>query len=543
MLKFAVVIWTWLSLASALDVLQMSIGRKSLETKHALVGSASVFSLAKHFQSHMVLQQAPQQASIYGFAPVSNIGDLVTAMVTYGGSVMNSSGTVTEGSDTAVWTVTFGPIKTNESTTVKVSLQNVSLVLEDVLFGDVWICSGQSNMQFMVQQMFGGEEEIANAHKYPNVRFMNVVRQSSSKPLNDLIGIDQSWASPLNTSIAHFSAVCWLYGKALSEELGYPIGLVGTNYGGTPVEAWSSPQALQKCGVPKVETRNYGEEVNKLLINGPQNNSELWNSMIYPMLGMTIYGAIWYQGEGDAQDPVMLNRYNCTFPAMIDDWRLSFNKASSGQSDILFPFGFVQLSTSGPNNEDATYVDIRWHQTADFGTVPNKRLQRVFMAVALDLPDFDAPSGPVHTRHKKQVGNRLFLSGLGVAYNRPVLFQGPFPVSGTLSSNNSLVLDYGDTWTLDIRNTEGFELLCTAALPYKTTWWVPTSILRYSKTRLELLTSVCGQGQLVRGLRYAWRTTPCSLETCAVYSLVNQLPAPPFTALADYLDGQPVFHF
>lgn len=523
------------------------IHRKSLEAINDKPdgGRDFRFSFAKHFQSQMVLQQAPKQANLNGFASVTDIGKTVVINVSLESKVYQYTDVVQPGpgSHYGVWQVQLDPFKTNESATIMATCGgNESLVLEDVLFGDVWLCSGQSNMQFMVQQIFGGQTEIANAYKFPNIRFMNVLRQSSTVPLFDLIGIDQPWASPLNTSIASFSAVCWLFGKFLHASLGYPIGLVGTNYGGTPIEAWSSPKALKQCGVNATEKKIYDETLNKIYIGGPDDNSQLWNSMVYPMLSMTIYGVIWYQGESDSVDPVLMNRYNCTFPVMIDDWRSAFNLASHGQTDNLFPFGFVQLSTSSPNEPNDGYVDIRWHQTADYGVVPNKRLRQVFMAVAMDLPDFDSPSGPVHTRHKLEVGYRLSLSGLAVAYNYNLLYQGPFPFKALVVNDTTLIVDYGDMWTLDVRSTEGFELLCTSALPSKTTWWLPTSISGFSSTTVSLWTTVCGHGQQVRGLRYSWKTTPCALLTCGVYSVVKALPAPPFIALADQTRGKSVFN-
>merc|ERR550532_2299438 len=118
----------------------------------------------------------------------------------------------------------------------------------------------------------------------------------------------------------------------------------------------------------------------------PHGHSVLWNAMIHPLLNMTIYGTLWYQGEQNANEGY--NVYNCTFPEMIRDWRDKFHQGTRQETDPKFPFGFVQI---GPMTNDTSkvtkYCDIRWHQTADQGFAPNLLEENTFMAVALDLTD------------------------------------------------------------------------------------------------------------------------------------------------------------
>lgn len=132
----------------------------------------------------------------------------------------------------------------------------------------------------------------------------------------------------------YFSAVCWFYGRNIYNKTKIPIGLVSSNWGGTPDEAWSSPDALKECTT--------SDKVKQRVCAGPNPHdpSVLWNAMINPLLNMSIYGAIWYQGEANAGNPT---KYNCSFPAMINDWRKKWNEATNGDTDILFPFGFVQV--------------------------------------------------------------------------------------------------------------------------------------------------------------------------------------------------------
>ncbi|CAG5130233.1 unnamed protein product, partial [Candidula unifasciata] len=484
------------------------------------------FAFAKHFQNNMVLQKAPARANIYGFS--SAIGQKVIAQMRTPSRQYYYSTTVQQGQspDIGVWSFSLDPIDANVTVSISVQSELGGLTIGNVIFGDVWLCSGQSNMEFTVIQMLQAKQEIAEAKNYPNVRLVTVAEEQSPTPLYDLISIQEDWTSPSSASVGgpaweYFSAVCWLFGKNIHKELGYPIGLVATDWGGTPVEAWSSPEALAECGVTSTDNTARAK------LTGPQTNTVLWNAMVNPLLGMTIYGAIWYQGENDASG-AMMNRYNCTFPTMIKDWRKNFNKFSNGQTSASFPFGFVQLA---PNRNDQSisvgFSDIRFHQTADWGYVPNRDMPNVFMAVAMDLPDFSSSYGSIHPRDKTDVGFRLTLSGLAVAYGKQEVFQGPFPVKGDVVSDN-LILDYGDSANLQIKDTEGFEILCVKGVAEE---WIPTSIIAHNTTAVTLFSNVCNPGQQLRGLRYAWRESPCAFKKCAVYETINDLPAPPFVAI------------
>lgn len=136
----------------------------------------------------------------------------------------------------------------------------------------------------------------------------------------------------------YFSAVCWFYGKNIYDKYKVPLGLLSSNWGGTPVEAWSSPEALEKCKSTQTDDRSVDVNAGP----NPHEPSVLWNAMMYPLLNMSIYGAIWYQGEANSGDPA---KYNCTFPAMISDWRSKWNEATGGSTDMTFPFGFVQVNS------------------------------------------------------------------------------------------------------------------------------------------------------------------------------------------------------
>jgi sialate O-acetylesterase len=205
----------------------------------------------------MVLQRAPQKAVVWGFGDAQKLTTLTINDKIYTTISETKSGNE---SGESIWSVTLDPVSSEGPFDIHVSqpLANgtlVTITLHDVLFGDVWICSGQSNMQFTVDMMFNGSEEIANAGNFPKIRLFTASLISSLSPIEELLGINLNWsvASPQTVggpSWNYMSAVCWLYGRMVHQALGgRPMGLIATSWGGTPIEVWMPPQALQECNV------------------------------------------------------------------------------------------------------------------------------------------------------------------------------------------------------------------------------------------------------------------------------------------------------
>uniref|UniRef100_A0A8C9U036 Sialic acid acetylesterase n=1 Tax=Scleropages formosus TaxID=113540 RepID=A0A8C9U036_SCLFO len=479
-------------------------------------------SFASYYGDHMVLQQAPEQAVLWGYGT----GDSVLILTLTGElKSQNKAAYVKNG----IWRVTLDPVEAGGPYNVTVAQEgnfSAQVTLTDVLFGDVWLCGGQSNMAFTVSQLINATEELAMAARFPHVRIFMAALVQSNTELSDLSGAEVLWSVPTpdllgGRPFTHFSAVCWLFGRYLQQNLSYPVGLVESCWGGTPVEAWSSRRALQKCGlndsIPTSASNNY-------LSSADWENSVLWNAMIHPLLNMTIKGAIWYQGEENTN--YNLHLYNCTFPAMIDDWRMSFHEGSGGQTAMDFPFGFVQISTYQKNSESEAYPDLRWHQTADYGFAPNPRMKKTFMAVAMDLPDENSPSGSIHPRYKHDVALRLTLGARAMAYGeKNVSFQGPFPAKIWLDQD-LINITYNQPVSVSL-SQDIFEI-CYAkkqefcGSPFA--WAYAPIVYREEKS---ILLSV-NWTDMVAAVRYAWRDWPCGLKTCPVYSADHVLPAPPF---------------
>ncbi|XP_076077111.1 sialate O-acetylesterase-like [Mytilus galloprovincialis] len=488
--------------------------------------SVGNFTFASYYGDHMVLQRGPKQAIIWGYGPSPGSDVTVSLSGETPISVKVDKGNT--------WKVKLAAVTDTKPHTITAMSSSGTIMLSDVLFGDVWICSGQSNMVFIMRHLFNATEEIADAVNYPDIRIFTVGMEFSSVPLSDLRSVMETWSLPNKETVGgdgFFSAVCFLYGKRLYNKLKYPIGLVTSAWGGTPIETWSDTTALKKCNIPTFDNEN--SENNVLWV--PTAPSLLWNAMMFPLTNMTIYGALWYQGEANAIFPANPNTYNCTFPAMISSWRETFHVNSEMQTDEQFPFGFVQL---GPWKNDSSittgFPDLRWHQTVDYGYVPNAKMNNVFMATAMDLPDFSSPYGGIHPRDKQDVADRLLLSGLSVAYGiNAGKYQGPFPTKYfmDIQSKTYLITYDDDSAEIDVRSADGFEVCCSEIKTFdcstEDSTWVSAPVTDHDKQTVSISYEGCASSYVV-AIRYAWRESPCPFKKCAVYSIENNLPAPPF---------------
>lgn len=272
--------------------------------------------------------------------------------------------------------------------------------LKNVMIGEVWLCSGQSNMEMPVkgfnnQPINGSNEAILNS-KNSQIRLFTVKRATSLEPLENVEG---QWAEASPATVRDFSATAYFFGKKLNTLLNIPIGLIHTSWGGSTVETWMDKETLSQF--------NTLELPSKLPEGAPQRTPTLlFNAMINPLIGYNIKGAIWYQGESNRNQA---KEYSRLFPAMINAWR---EKWQQGE----FPFYFVQIAPYGYDGGNAGF--IRETQLHSMKTVENTG-----MAVTMDIGDCNF----IHPREKKLVGDRLALWALakdygmeGFAYSGPI---------------------------------------------------------------------------------------------------------------------------
>jgi len=403
-----------------------------------------------------------------------------------------------------------------------------SLILEDVVYGDVWLCSGQSNMEQNMYNILNGQEEIANSAEYAyGVRFASVANVLLTEAdLDHNQDMQLSWSRADNSdALKYMSAVCFLYGRNLFDVTDIPMGMVNSDWGGTRVEAWSSPEVLESCDVPE----NHEGEANA--------DSVLWNGMINPLLRVAVKGFLWYQGEANGN----YNRdlYNCTFPAMIEDWRQKFSPAGTS---IDAPFGFVQLASWRPDTLDLGFPVIRWHLTADIGIVPNQRMPNVFMSSPLDTYDpQEGYPGGIHPRYKQIVAERLANAGLNVAYGLQDYPKfGPFPEALTQEAGDdfktvTLAFD-SDLQYLEDAEISGFHFCAESTDKCDEgssgDKWMDIAKDRVSQVDKRTIRVDLSEFETVLGgsIAYIWRETPVKeLYMLPIYSDDQfRMPTPPF---------------
>jgi sialate O-acetylesterase len=295
------------------------------------------------------------------------------------------------------WSVKFAPLAAGGPLKMTVAGKN-TVTISDVLVGEVWVCSGQSNMQWPVNRADDAEEEIAAAD-YPQIRLFTVTRNTAEEPVDDCEG---QWAKCSPQTVPEFSAVGYFFGRTLHDRLDVPIGLINSSWGGTIAEAWTSHEAL--LGNPDFEP--ILQRADPFNPKTPNQASNLYNGMIHPLIPFAIRGAIWYQGESNC---TRAEQYQKLFPVMISDWREKW-----GQGD--FPFLYVQLAPFRyARNDPACCAELREAQRLTLS------LANTGMAVTTDIGN----TTDIHPTNKQEVGRRLALWALAKTYGKSLVYSGP----------------------------------------------------------------------------------------------------------------------
>ena len=264
--------------------------------------------------------------------------------------------------------------------------------LTNILFGEVWVCSGQSNMRmplrgFTGQPTFEGNSAIANSRNN-NIRLFSITENGSPTPLDTVVNY-KKWnvASPENTK--DFSAVGYFYAQKLQEILDVPVGIVMTSWGGTRIQPWISKDAV----TPFLDINKVKKDTTEKYKRIP---SAIFNAMINPITSYTIKGVIWYQGETNRDEPKL---YQQLLPEMVKDWRKQWNIGE-------FPFYYVQIA---PNKyiDKANSQYLREAQLKALDIIPNSG-----MAVLSDI----GSEQTIHPPHKKEVAERLLFLALNKTY-------------------------------------------------------------------------------------------------------------------------------
>lgn len=379
----------------------------------------------------------------------------------------------TTATDQGVWEVYLRPEKAGGPYTLRVSGSSTKSAIErtDILVGDIWFASGQSNMEMPLQgwdsaPVNDSAKEIRDAD-FPKIRLLIQRRRVASVPQFDT---EDTWQVCSPETVKRFSAIAYFFGRKIMQEEDVPIGLIDSTWGGTPAHSWISQEGIAWANLSSVIndsvriTREQGEAdairenykvqdaairadgktppMHARLIgdrSGAWLPSTLFNGMISPFTSFTIKGWIWYQGETDT-DPNRAKAYTRIFPALIDDWRKQWREGS-------MPFLFVQISSfDQPKNEWGCIRDAQ-RRALD--------IAQTGMAVTLDIGE----SHNVHPANKQEVGDRLARMALSVAYHHQNKSSSPSFLQISTETNAIRVwLKDADGLTSRNQPLDGFEI-------------------------------------------------------------------------------------
>lgn len=278
-----------------------------------------------------------------------------------------------------------------------------SLTFDDVYVGDVWICSGQSNMGWPVATRPGSAELLGSEN--PKIRLFTVPQRMLDEPAADLPeAASGSWSACGPTSLVNFSAVAYYFGRELTATQNVPIGLIHASYGGSPVDQWlagDAPAALKK---PEAAPQRPGGRT------VAAKTSRLYNGMIAPLVRFPIRGVIWYQGEADVGRP---EEYEAKFSALIRNWRNDWHQET-------LPFLFVQIAPYGMIQAGPQASSSAALREAQLKT--SRAIEQTGMAVVTDW----GHETDIHVKQKKPVGRRLALLARALVYGEKDLeYSGP----------------------------------------------------------------------------------------------------------------------
>ena len=383
------------------------------------------------------------------------------------------------------WKLVFPPMQAGGPYDMKVQGKNV-LTFNNILIGDLWICSGQSNMGMSVKNSNDAEKEIAEAN-FPEIRLMNVPRNMPSEPVDDIKTASWKLCSP--ETIPGFSAVAYFFGREVYRELDIPIGLIHTSWGGSNVEAWTSMEYLTRVekyrNYPEVLKETVGKQEQGADIHPNKIHTSLFNGMINPLVNLPVKGVIWYQGESNGYEGML---YRALFPNMIQNWRDKWK-----QPDL--PFLFVQLANykevpETPGNSN--WAKLREAQLMTL-SVPNTA-----MTVAIDVGD----AKDIHPKDKQTVGYRLSRNALKLVYGKPVADSGPIYTS-MKTNGNKIILNFKHVeGGLVAKDRYGYLKSFAIAGQDKKFYWAKAMI------KGDQVVVYCDQVSHPMAVRYAWAENP-----------------------------------
>jgi len=456
----------------------------------------------------MVLQQA-QQNKVWGKA---DPGEKVSVQI-------HEQSLETTSDGAGLWSVMLEPIPVGGPYKLVIAGAN-EISIEDVLVGEVWICSGQSNMEWQVSNTYDADLVKAAAN-YPKIRMINFPNVGSQEPVWS--HKDSAWAVCSPESVDNFSAVGYFFGRQLYQTIDVPIGLINNAWGGSAVDAWIDRKLLEADDdyqpalkrwagiVAEYETLSKQDHLSekqqeklrhlKGSLSGNQRPANIYNGVLKSHLGYGIKGAIWYQGESNTD---WAYQYRDLFPRMIANWRDEW-----GQGD--FPFYWVQLADfrqEKPEPSESDWAELREAQTMTMSRLPNTG-----EAVIIDSGE----GNDIHPRNKSIVGRRLARWALAKQYGMDIPCQSP-TYKSMEKTEDAILLSFGHVhqgWRpFDVEQPLGFAI----AGADKKFVWADAKIMKDGRIKVS-----SDQISDPVAVRYAWADNP----VCNMFDYVG-LPLTPF---------------
>lgn len=472
-------------------------------------------SLPAIFGDHMVLQRL-QTNPVWGTAAP---GEKITVKI-------HGQYHTTVAANDGGWRVMLNPVPTGGPYELSVEGNN-TVTFDDILVGEVWICSGQSNMARALNSVDNADVEIVTAN-YPEIRLISVPSVASQDPLDDFKG---QWAACSPETVANFSAVGYLFGRRIHNAVGVPIGLIDNAWGGSSAEAWVPRDVLEAEGdyAAQLEswdknTAAYTDEVHATALakfkawqtagkpaptqraprdprQSQQRPANLFNGVLHPTIGYGIRGVIWYQGEANAKRAY---QYRELFPLMISTWRDLWDQGD-------FPFYWVQLADF--RDETAEPAESDWAELREAQTM-TLALPHTGEAVIIDAGE----GRDIHPRDKQTVANRLARLALGNDYGFDFAAQSP-RYAGMKSKGDTITLTFdhvskGGLYSFDVKEPIGFAI----AGKDKVFVWADAKIIGENQVQVS---SPSVPNPVA--VRYAWADNPI-----ANLQDRNGLPVTPF---------------
>lgn len=372
------------------------------------LGAHAVPKLSPLFSDNMVIQQNAD-APIWGTAKP---GKAVTVSCSWSGTVV----TAKAGPD-GRWMATVRTPKAGGPHSITVS-DGKKVVINGVMAGEVWLCSGQSNMEYPVKgwtSVLNADEELANS-VHPGIRLLQVHKVASVAPSARLVTNSPTWQVCGPSTLPEFSAIAYFFAREISAKEGVPVGVIDATWGGSNIESWISAETLRLMP----DCRDSIDRAAYM----PWRNSPaaLYNGMISPLVPMAMRGVLWYQGE---QNELRGWQYRDLFTMLIRDWRRKWH------ADRL-PFYFVQLANFHERRNEP--VEALWAELREAQDMA-LRLPATGMASAIDV----GLGNDVHYPNKQEVARRLSLIALANIYGHDCVFTGPRYMNHIIGDSRVLV--------------------------------------------------------------------------------------------------------